>query len=98
MDWPNCFACVDLDLDVVRRPNGRVQLLDDDEFMRHQVELEYPARIIQGARATADWLLDVVTARHEPFGSAGAAWLAAQPWAGGGSPAKSDYDDDDSVG
>lgn len=91
-------ACVDLDLDVVRRPNGEVQLLDEDEFMSHQVELEYPAGIIQQARATAYWLLDVVAARHEPFRSTGLAWLAAQPWAGTGSLAKRDDGNDDSVG
>lgn len=73
-------TCVDLDLDVARRPDGKVQLLDEDEFMKHQVELAYPADTIKRARATADWLVDVVAAGLEPFGGTGPTWLATQPW------------------
>jgi uncharacterized protein len=75
------MTCVDLDLDVIRRPDGRVELLDEDEFLDHQVRLAYPVEVIERARATADWLLEAVAARREPFGSVGAAWLATQPWA-----------------
>lgn len=78
-------TCVDLDLDVVRRPDGKVQLLDEDEFIQHQIELKYPADTVRSARATAEWLLNAVAAGHGPFGGAGAAWLAAQPWAGASS-------------
>jgi hypothetical protein len=74
-------TCVDLDLDVVRNRDGRVELLDEDEFLEHQVRYRYPAEVIEGARATAGWLLEAVAARREPFGGAGRAWLATQPWA-----------------
>jgi hypothetical protein len=74
-------TCVDLDLDVIRRRDGRIELLDEDEFLEHQVRYGYPAAVIERARATADWLLEAVAARREPFGSTGAAWLATQPWA-----------------
>jgi hypothetical protein len=67
---------VDLDLDVVRFWDGRVAVLDEDEFAEHQVELGYPAELIAQARATCDWLVSAVAARREPFGQAGAAWLA----------------------
>lgn len=73
-------TCVDLDLDVVRRPDGVVEVLDEDEFAAHQVELAYPLELISRARATADWLVEAVTAGREPFATAGATWLAAQPW------------------
>lgn len=73
-------TCVDLDLDVIRRRDGRVELLDEDEFLEHQVSLGYPDALIRQARATAEWLLGAVTARREPFASAGLDWLATQPW------------------
>ena len=69
-------TAVDLDLDVVRYWDGRVAVLDEDEFAEHQVELGYPAELINQARATCDWLVSVVSARREPFGQTGAAWLA----------------------
>jgi len=73
-------TCVDLDLDVIRRRGGGVELLDEDEFLDHQVRLGYPPAIIEGARATADWLMEAVARRREPFDTAGAARLAAQGW------------------
>ena len=69
-------TAVDLDLDVVRFWDGRVAVLDEDEFAEHQVELNYPAELIAQARASCDWLVGAVSARAEPFGQAGAAWLA----------------------
>ncbi|MCU7723568.1 YgaC family protein [Actinoplanes sp. KI2] len=68
---------VDLDLDVIRLRDGTVRLLDEDEFEEHQVLYGYPAEEIAQARATADELLAMVTARREPFGEVGEAWLAA---------------------
>jgi protein associated with RNAse G/E len=67
---------VDLDLDVVRWRDGRVEVLDEDEFAEHQVQLGYPAELITQARRTCDWLVEAVSSRTEPFGQAGAAWLA----------------------
>jgi len=74
---PDRVEAVDLDLDVVRLRDGSVQLLDEDEFEEHQVLYGYPAEEIAQARATADELLAMVTARQEPFGEVGEAWLAA---------------------
>jgi hypothetical protein len=68
---------VDLDLDVVRRWDGTVGLLDEDEFDEHQLLYGYPAEVIAQARATADELLDQVARRVEPFGEVGDAWLAS---------------------
>ncbi len=69
-------TAVDLDLDVVRFFDGRVEVLDEDEFAEHQVQLAYPAELISQARATCDWLVGAVSSRAEPFGRAGPAWLA----------------------
>ena len=67
---------VDLDLDVVRWRDGRVEVLDEDEFAEHQVQLGYPAELISQARQTCDWLVEAVSSRTEPFGQVGAGWLA----------------------
>ncbi len=69
-------TAVDLDLDVVRYVGGRVEVLDEDEFAEHQVQLAYPAELISQARKTCDWLVEAVSSRTEPFGRAGASWLA----------------------
>jgi uncharacterized protein len=69
------IEAVDLDLDVIRLRDGRVVLVDEDEFAEHQVLLGYPAEVIARARATADDLLAVVTAGAEPFGRVGRDWL-----------------------
>ena len=69
-------TAVDLDLDVVRYLDGRVAVLDEDEFAEHQVRLGYPAEVISQARQTCDWLVEAVSSRAEPFGQAGPRWLA----------------------
>ena len=66
---------VDFDLDVVRHRDSSVEILDEDEFAEHQVALGYPADVIATAEATAAWLVESLTARREPFGEVGAAWL-----------------------
>jgi hypothetical protein len=69
-------TAVDLDLDVVRYRDGRVAVLDEDEFADHQVRLAYPAELIAGAQATCDELVSGVSQHTEPFGQAGPTWLA----------------------
>lgn len=67
---------IDLDLDVVRyRGNGAVAILDEDEFIQHQQELGYPARLIDRARSAAALLVGALESASEPFGSAGRGWL-----------------------
>ena len=60
-EWqPGRVRMIDLDLDVVRFRDGRVEVLDEDEFAEHQVTLGYPPHIIDRARATtAAVFLDV---------------------------------------
>ncbi|MEV6851736.1 DUF402 domain-containing protein [Actinoplanes sp. NPDC051411] len=70
------IEAVDLDLDVIRKRDGRVLLVDEDEFAEHQVLLGYPTEVIARARAAADDLVARVTAATEPFDRAGHDWLA----------------------
>lgn len=66
---------LDLDLDVVRYRDGRIAVLDEDEFEEHQVQFGYPAEVIESAQATAGQLRDALTHRAEPFGARGTHWL-----------------------
>jgi hypothetical protein len=63
---------VDLDLDVIRRRDGVVEVLDEDEFAEHQVRHAYPKELIAQALDTTAELVDLVSAHAEPFGAAGA--------------------------
>ncbi len=66
---------VDLDLDVIRRREGRIILDDEDEFEEHQVRYGYPAEVIDAARRSADWLLDAVASPTQPFAGDYDTWL-----------------------
>ena len=70
---------VDLDLDVLVWNDGRpVELVDEDEFELHRVELAYPDEIVAAARAAAAEILEQATAGDPPFDRATAApWLRA---------------------
>lgn len=66
---------VDLDLDVVRFLDGRVEMLDEDEFAEHQALYGYPPEVTAAARSAADDLLRAVTDGDPPFdGAAALAW------------------------
>ncbi len=78
-EWkhPGEVTMIDLDLDVVRlRADQRVLIVDEDEFAEHQVRYGYPAEVITEAERAAAWLLEVISANAEPFGSVYLGWLA----------------------
>ena len=56
--------------------DGKVRMLDEDEFAEHQVQLGYPQELIDGAREAGDRLLAMVRDAVEPFGNVGVDWLA----------------------
>lgn len=59
---------VDLDLDVVVWNDGRpVELVDEDEFELHRVELEYPPDVVTAARAAGARVFREATAGEAPF-------------------------------
>jgi hypothetical protein len=68
-------TAVDLDLDVVMRPDGRVELLDEDEFIENGAAMAYPEHVVDQARAAAASVHQVMESRGEPFAAIGAGWL-----------------------
>jgi hypothetical protein len=76
--WPSPSVCraVDLDLDIGRFRDGRVELLDEDEFEERRVSFGYPDDVVRRALETAHSVLDAVREYREPFGAAGVPWLS----------------------
>ncbi|MDP9444962.1 MAG: DUF402 domain-containing protein [Actinomycetota bacterium] len=72
----NEVTMVDLDLDVVRRRNGEVAVLDEDEFRDHQRAYRYPPHITGLAEQSCAAVLGAVRGGVEPFGRVGERWLA----------------------
>ena len=58
---------VDLDLDVCVRPDGGIQLKDEDEFDLHQRQYGYPDEIIARAEGAADAVAMLARRRGFPF-------------------------------
>ena len=73
----NTVRMVDLDLDVIRRSGGMVEVDDEDEFEEHRILYGYPDHVIDKARTEAARLAIAVELRTEPFGSVGERWLEA---------------------
>ena len=67
---------VDLDLDVCRRRDGRVEVLDEDEFAEHQVRYRYPDEVVAAARAATESLSRALSENAEPFATVAQRWLA----------------------
>jgi protein associated with RNAse G/E len=68
-------VAVDLDLDVIRYNDGRVTIVDEDEFALHQVQLGYPRDLIAAARTAADHAYDLLLRNEPPFdGEAARRW------------------------
>jgi uncharacterized protein len=73
---PESLFAVDLDLDIIRfRDDGRVQLVDEDEFALHQVQLAYPNAVIAHALTVATETVELVRTGKAPFdGVAASRW------------------------
>ena len=67
---------VDLDLDVVCGPTGRVWVDDEDEFADHRVRFGYPDGLARGAMASCDRVHAAVAAERAPYDGSATAWLA----------------------
>ena len=63
----NQIGYVDLDLDVTVRPNGCIELLDQDEFDTHQKLYCYPAEVIAHAEQAATDLIAMAKKGAYPF-------------------------------
>jgi hypothetical protein len=67
---------IDLDLDVVRQWDGAVEVLDEDEFAAHQVELGYPPELVGLAERSCADRVAALKAGEEPFATVYRSWLA----------------------
>ena len=70
------FVSVDVDLDVVGFRDGRVEVVDQDEFVEHQRLFGYPRDVIDAAESAATAAHDLLRARVPPFDG-----VAAEQWA-----------------
>lgn len=74
--WEGSTAtAIDLDLDVVRTPDGAVSLHDEDEFDEHRRRFGYPPYIVDSARSAAASTFTAIESGTEPFATVGSAWL-----------------------
>src|SRR5215208_2331074 len=67
---------IDLDLDVIKEPDGRAWVDDEGEFAEHQESLGYPADMVDGAVRSCGEVLGAVTKGAVPFDGSARAWLA----------------------
>lgn len=58
---------MDLDIDVVRRRGGEVEVLDVDEFDLHRRRLGYPAELVSAVHRATESLTDAITRGQPPF-------------------------------
>ncbi len=61
------IVATDLDIDVVRRSDGSVEVLDRDEFDEHRARFGYPADLVERVLATVDEVAHRVALHHAPF-------------------------------
>ena len=72
----NVLEEVDLELDVLRTADGRVEVRDQDEFDRVRMMWAMPNDVAAQAEATCEQVRALVDRGAEPFGTVGAVWLA----------------------
>ena len=70
------LRAVDLDLDVVCGPTGRVWVDDEDEFAHHRALYDYPEDVARGALASCDRVQAAVVGGLAPYDGSAATWLA----------------------
>jgi uncharacterized protein len=73
--YDNVLEEVDLELDVLRSADGRVQVRDQDVFERVREEWAMPKDVATQAEATFKSVRTLVEQGIEPFGMVGHAWL-----------------------
>ncbi len=66
---------VDLELDLARLADGRVMLVDEDEFEQARIDCELPRDVITAARSAASELQVRLARENEPVVAAGWGWL-----------------------
>ena len=70
------YEMIDLDLDVVVRQDGAIEVEDEDEFEVHQVEYSYSPKMIEAARRATEQVVADLESRREPFFAVAEGWLS----------------------
>lgn len=70
------YEMIDLDLDVVVRHDGRIEVHDEDEFEIHQKQYGYSKELIAGALEETEAVVAALGRKDEPFFEVAASWLA----------------------
>jgi uncharacterized protein len=78
----NVYGYVDTDLDVQIFPDGRHELLDEDEFATHQVRFGYPEDVVAATKQAAREAIALAHAGMAPFDGSLIAWHTALHAAG----------------
>src|SRR5258708_38035508 len=63
----NTLRYVDLDLDVKFSPDGRYEILDQEEFQEHSVKFAYPDWLQEKALNAVSEIIALAASRQEPF-------------------------------
>ena len=58
---------IDYDLDVKVFPNSSYKVLDEDEYKRHTVEMEYSEEVQEIIHQQLDILIQMINTRRGPF-------------------------------
>lgn len=58
---------IDYDLDVKVFPDGNMLLLDEQEFVKHQKQMDYPNELVELVRDEQARLVEIVKANESPF-------------------------------
>lgn len=66
---------IDLDLDVICRLDGTVEIIDQDEFEENRTTYDYPDELVEGAIAAADRAAALLRAGTEPFDETAEGWI-----------------------
>lgn len=69
------MVTIDLDLDLISTRDGLVELLDEDEFALHRVQLGYPTWVVAGALQARTNVRNAIQEREPPFDGAHDEWL-----------------------
>ena len=64
---PQRIVTMDLDVDVVRRRDGEIEVRDLDEFRTHSRQMSYPPDLVDSVGRTADELEAALRHHRKPF-------------------------------
>ena len=70
VEEPERIVSTDLDLDVIRRVDGAVEVLDRDEWEEHQVRYGYPPDVVEQVEAVTEQVRLLVEGGAPPFDAA----------------------------